>query len=170
MSYAERIIILKSSYTCVAEWQLDEGASPYADTSGFSVPDPATMTRQVRDVAMTQNDATGPLSSAPAGPSVAFNFDHNAGAQAGDFLTDAVATPSRYYFLGNLPFTVVAWVLPGAGVNVHNGPAVNVLHATGAGGPGAHDDGWRIKATQFVSALVACSSDRRGPSARCGCS
>src|SRR5438552_14211630 len=70
VSYSERIIILKSSYTCVAEWQLDEGASPYADTSGFSVPDPATMTRQVRNVAMTQNDATGPLSSAPAGPSV----------------------------------------------------------------------------------------------------
>lgn len=147
VTYAERIIILKSQYTCVDEWQLDEGSDPWADTSGYNPADPATMHRQVRVIAMTQNDATGPLSTAPAGPSVAFNFDGTSLTNTGDFLL-ADGTADRSYFLGNLPFTVVAWVLPGAGVNTHEGPVVSTVHVTGFGAPGAHDDGWMLDVSQ----------------------
>lgn len=144
LTYPQVIAAYKSSYTCVAEWQLDDGASPYADTSGYSLADPATMTRQITGTAMSQALASGPLASAPAGPSVRFNFDGTAATGTGDYLTDAVATPARYYFLGNLPFTVVAWVLPSVPVNAHRGPVVGTVHVTSFGAPNAHDDGWDI--------------------------
>lgn len=144
VTYAERIILLKSKYTCVAEWRLSEGSTPYADTSGFAPGDPATMVRQVRTIPMTQNFASGPLLSAPAGPSVAYNFDGDALTNQGDFLTDACTTPSRYQFAGNAIFTVVTWVQPGAGVNTHYGPVIQNLHTTG----GTEDNGWRINVNQ----------------------
>lgn len=144
LSYPQVVAALKSSYTCVAEWQLDDGSSPYADTSGFAPADPATMVRQVRATAMDQAYASGPLADVPAGPSVQFKYDGTAASGTGDFLTDFCATPSRYYFAGNAIFSVVCWLLPGIGVNSHRGPAVGTVHVTGFGAPGAHDDGWEI--------------------------
>lgn len=148
LTYYQTVAGFASTYTLVAQWHLTEGATPYADTSGYSATDPATMVRQVRVVAMTQNYASGPLLDFPAGPSVAFNFDGTSLTNTGDFLVESDITPSRFYFAGNLPFTVIAWVLPGAGVNTHEGPIVSVVHVTGFGAPGAHDDGWMMDVSQ----------------------
>jgi hypothetical protein len=146
-TYAQIITALQATNTLVAEWNLDEGASPYADTSGFAPGDPSTMTRQVRVVPMTQRYTPGPFLGAQGGPAVAFNFDGDGSTSSGDFLTDAIASPSRYYFLGNLPFSVVFWVVPFPGVATHDGPIVSTIHVTGFGAPTAHDDGWRLNVT-----------------------
>ena len=144
VSYASQIILLKASYTCVAEWRLTEGSSPYADTSGFAPGDPATQVRQVRPIPMTQSFASGPLAEQPVGPSVAFNFDGDSLTNQGDFLNDTSANPARFHFAGNAIFTVVAWVLPGAGASSHYGPAVDNIVTSG----GATDNGWRMNVNQ----------------------
>lgn len=143
LTYAQRIILLKATYTCVAEWQLSDGAAPYADTSGYNPADPATMVRQVLVTPMTQNFASGPLSAAPAGPSVAFNFDNDASAGSGDYLHGSEIDPSRYHFAGNAIFTLVAWVLPGASVNSHLGPVVSMQS-----GSVGNTNGWDLIVTE----------------------
>lgn len=146
-TYAQAIVTLQSSYTLVALWHLTEGASPYADTSGFAPADPATLTRQVGVTAMTQSYSPGPLVGSQAGSAVAFNFDGDALTSTGDYLAAGDTTPGRYYFDPNDPFTVVAWALPFNGVNAHDGPVLSALHVTSFGAPNAHDDGWRLNVT-----------------------
>ena len=158
VSYASQIILLKAAYTCVAEWRLSDGAAPYADTSGFNPGDPATMVRQVLATPMTQNFASGPLAEAPAGPSVAFNFDGDAGSGTGDYLHGSELDPSRYSFTGNAIFTLVAWVLPGVSSHAHLGPVVSRQ----AGGVG-NNNGWELNVTepgllpQFARAAAAAN-------------
>ena len=143
-TYAQTIAALKVGYTCVAEWQLDDGGAPYLDTSGFSLADPADLHIQVLATPMTQALADGPLADFPAGPSVRFNFDGDSRTSTGDYLTDSVATPGRYAFLGNAIFTAIAWLKPTQGVNSHNGPIFNTVTPSG----GIRDDGWRINVIQ----------------------
>ena len=147
-TYAQVVAILSASNTLVAQWHLTEGATPYADTSGFAPADPATEVRQVLATAMTQAYSPGPLTRPGGQKAVAFNFDGTAATGTGDYLTDACATPARYQFAANLPFTAIAWVVPFGGAVVHPGPVINTIHGTGIGGGGAHDDGWRLAVSQ----------------------
>lgn len=146
-TYAQTVVVVATTTSLIAEWHLTEGSSPYADTSGFAPADPATQTRQAGVVAMTQAFTPGPLAGTQAADAVAFNYDGDALTSTGDSLGDNVASPVRYSFFGVLPFSVIAWVRPFASVNAHDGPVVGTIHVTGFGGPGAHDDGWRLNVT-----------------------
>ena len=157
LTYYQVIAALSSTNSLVAQWHLTEGAEPYADTSGNTVGGNAQMIRQAIGTAMTQNNPAGPLTASPAGPSVAFNFDGHANPPGGDYLHTGLAPPSRFAFLGNLPYSVVAWVKPVAGANNVPGGVIGNVKITNPGLPGSHVDGWRIG---LKASSLECTFDR----------
>lgn len=165
-TYAQVVTVVATTAQLIAEWHLYDRASPYADTSGFDVGDPATMTRQAHVVPMTQSFDPGPLAGTQNAPAVAFNYDGDATTSSGDLLVDASLDHTRYQFPATDVFSIVAWVLPFVGVGIHDGPVINTIVVTGFGTPGANDNGWRLNVTfpglvpqfQRASSVLAAGS------------
>lgn len=97
-----------------AYWRLGEGASPYADTSGYGTPIP--MIRQDRTTDMTQDYNPGALDVDDDG-AVAFNYggDFFGGGWPGDYLGNDSVDQTKLQCQGTDPFTLVAWIKPFAG-------------------------------------------------------
>ena len=157
LTYYQVVAALASTNSLVGQWHLTEGASPYADTSGSVVGGNAQLLIQVAGTAMTQNNPSGPLTSSPGGPSVAFNYDGNNPPALGDLLHTSLAPLGRFSFLGNLPYTVVAWIKPVAGTNLKAGGVVGDVKGTNFGLPAEFDDGWQIA---VKSSTLECTLSR----------
>lgn len=99
-------------------WRLGDGASPFADTSGYLPAADAVKT--VRGTAMTDS-VVGALP--PADDDGAVQFNNTTGASA-DYLQAPDPSPYRFDIQGDM--TVMCWVKPVASASVFTGQAVGV--------------------------------------------
>lgn len=141
LSFPDTVFELAGIHTLLGYWRLNEGASPYADTSGHNPGDPATMVRTALSVPMAQ--AFTPAAVAEDTSAVAFNADGTAGG-FGDYLSaSTLAEASRFAFTGTAPFTVVAWVRPAAGAATSLGGVVDWFRV-----PSGVTHGWMLGVNQ----------------------
>jgi hypothetical protein len=128
----------------VGYWRLGEGASPYADTSGYVPADPANAARQILTTAMTQNFTPGAPIVDDDG-AAQFNAAGDSRTVSGDYLLTAYSTTTnRFNFASALPFTVACWIRPLASANTWQGTIIGTVKVTSFGSPSARDDGWRL--------------------------
>lgn len=99
-------------------WRLGEGATPYADTSGYNATHPANLSRHIASghTAMTQDVTPGLLLPPVDDGAVAFNEtgDDSGTGVAGDYLesTDANARANFNFDSSHKTMTIIARVKP----------------------------------------------------------
>jgi hypothetical protein len=144
LTYYQVIAALASTNSLVGEWHLTDGSSPYADTSGSVVGGNGELLLQSLDGTYTASNPDGPLSSAPTGPSVAFNVGGTNPPANSDYLHTSLAPLGRFTFAGTASFTALAWIKPATSTNIHYGGVVGDVVAANFGTPAEIDDGWCI--------------------------
>jgi len=131
---------------------LNEGATPYIDTSGFVPGDPANAARQVHVVAMTQNYTPAALSNNQDASAVAFNADGTGGG-IGDYLASAAVDNTRFAVLGNGNYTAIAWVRPFAGAATSLGGVVGTFQLHGWAPPAGNTTGFMLNVDQTAQTV-----------------
>jgi hypothetical protein len=134
-AFADAIFHLAATRDLRGYWRLGDGASPFADTSGYGSPG-ADAVKTSTGTAMTDS-IVGALPPADDDGAVQFN---NASGGAGDYLDVPMMTPARFDFsTGTSALTLAAWVNPTASASTFNGDAVASWYDTGFG-----NSGWRL--------------------------
>jgi len=141
-------------------WRLGDGEAPYLDTSRYNITAPANATRTVAGgsgdyFSMNLDYSPGGLLVADDG-AVKFNAPGSTDPPTvrGDFLTVGISPTAgdyqnRFAFPDRHPFTIVAWVQPGASGRTFTGPIFNTIAVNGTVG----DNGWRLE-LQWPSMVV----------------
>jgi hypothetical protein len=120
---------LKATRTLIGYWRLGEGASPYADTSGYGTSS-APLTKQAGTAAMTQDYTPGALPTADDDGAVAFN---GPGTSA-EYLSGFASTDTgRFNYGGGVSQTIAAWVKPFANAGTFLGGVCGSWNGTTTG-------------------------------------
>lgn len=146
-TYQQTVDTIRATTTLIAQWRLNEGASPYADTAGYVPADPADASRQALVVAMTQNYTPAALSNNQDAFAVAFNADFPA-TGTGDYLQANAVDLTRFNLAGVVPYSLAAWVRPFAGVSASLGGVLGWFRLTGWAPPAGTTNGLMLGVNQ----------------------
>jgi hypothetical protein len=152
-AYQDTIATLRATNQLIALWRLNEGATPYIDTSGYVPSDPANAARHILAVPMTQNYTPAALSNNQDASAVAFNADGSGGGN-GDYLASAAVDNTRFAVLGNGNYTAIAWVRPFAGIASSLGGVVGTFQLHGWAPPAGNTTGFMLNVVQPAQTLT----------------